>query len=188
MYPVFCIVWGQDGFGVILMGTMCAGVSITSAKQAAQIPETHQSDIHSLPTILLHSNPLPATQYLLTFRISQPRQGHLRSKLIVKVMEFLSNANSEQLCCAQHCTERIITCVNWKQFCKFKFSSIQNLFFFLLQTSNFIHTLTLFEVKACLVRLSVCSLFLVSRSHKESCHWFINKFLCSHSVVNSSLL
>ena len=125
--PSTALYGGQDGFGVILMGTMCARVSITSAKQAAQIPETHQSDIHSLPTILLHSNPLPATQYLLTLRISRPRQGHLRSKLIVKVMEFLSNANPQQLCCAQHCTKRIIiTCVNWKQFCKFKFSLILN--------------------------------------------------------------
>ena len=58
------------------------------------------------PTILLHSNPLPAaTQYLLTFTISQqPRQGHLRSKLIVKVMEFLSNTNpwATVLCSTLH--------------------------------------------------------------------------------------
>ena len=160
------------------MGTMCARVSITSAKQAAQIPETHQSDIHSLPTILLHSNPLPATQYLLTLRISRPRQGHLRSKLIVKVMEFLSNANSEQLCCAQRCSERIIAWVNWKQFCKFKFSSIQNLFFFLLQTSNITHTLTLFEVKAALfvclyVHYSLCQEATKKVFNDFSIHFFV---------------
>ena len=42
IYHIYCNVWGQDGFGVILMGTMCAAVSITSAKQAAPIPEIHQ--------------------------------------------------------------------------------------------------------------------------------------------------
>ena len=91
IYPIYYNVWGWDGCGVILMGTMCAGLHFFSKTSCW---DTWLHKWHPLhPTILLHSNPLPAaTQYLLAFTISQqPRQGHLRSKLIVKVMEFLSN-------------------------------------------------------------------------------------------------
>ena len=84
----------------------CVWGCISSAKQAAGTPDS-TSDIHSTQQFFYTLTPslLQPNTYLLSFTISQqPRQGHLRSKLIVKVMEFLSNTNpwATVLCSTLH--------------------------------------------------------------------------------------
>ena len=66
------------------------------------------------PTILLHFNP-PTCNPILTLRISRQRQGHLRSKLIARIMEFLSKANNERSNSTAVFNNTLKVCVNYKQ-------------------------------------------------------------------------
>ena len=89
IYPTHCNVCGQDGFGVILMETMCAGLRYFSKTSCAD-------------TWLRQWHPLLLQQFFYTLTLSlQPntciqnitvkKGGHL----IMEIMEFLSNANPE---------------------------------------------------------------------------------------------
>lgn len=70
----------QDGFGVILMGTMCAGLRYFGKTSCG---DTWLRQWHPLlPTILLHSNPFSATQYLLSEYRGQDRVISDRSWLL----------------------------------------------------------------------------------------------------------